>query len=431
LIAKKLVQEGDQRGAFISRLDLLLGQTPQEARPQLLQEIATRCRQADRPQLYRQTLEATSQALSEHPLGRLATLRLQALQGSGEWQMLQRSRVAPATIAVTSGPAAASVKLSPFAEADPAPSTRGNAGRPERSPRRDPQQIDTEELVQTAVTWDRVTGDRDPVLAPRRVGLNRPGAAAESEIDLTWDFDPRVLLVREAARRRSEATRAAAAETGTRKKEPLADVRRWRDAAAMAGWATLAGVTPPLEHPVAQATEPPRLDARLEDSCWQPAAGVPTADGGTWKFAYDRDYFYWSYTGPAPEHETPASEGTTSGRDADLQAEPRAVLRIDLEGDLMTSFVLEVSPRGATRDSCDGFVGWHPMWFVDSQVADGRWVIEAAVRRQDLQPLPLIAGDRWHLHTARFPAGETLPMALLPSADGWTVARFQGLSGNR
>jgi len=419
-IAAKLVQEGDQRGAFISRLDLLLGQTPREARPQLLQEVLARCRRADRPQLYRQALEATSQALSEQPLGRLATLRLQALQGSEEWQMMQRGRVAPATIAVASSTAAASVKLSPFAEDPPPRSTPGGAGRAEPPRRRDSPQLDPQELVQTAVTWDR-----ERVLAPNRGGTNRRGPAADAEIDLTWDFDPRVLLVREAGRRQAAAKRATAGQAGARDAEPLADVRRWRDAAAMAGWARLAGVTPASEHPVARAVEPPRLDARLEDACWQEASVVPTADGGSWRLAYDRDYFYWSYAGPAAENETKPREGSARGRDADLQPEPRAVLRIDLEGDLMTSFVLEVSPRGATRDTCDGFVGWHPMWFVDSQVRDGRWVIEAAVRRQDLQPLPLMAGDRWHLHTARLAAGQALPLAPLPSAHGWTVARFR------
>ncbi|MEX0825076.1 MAG: YCF48-related protein, partial [Pirellulaceae bacterium] len=392
-LVDKMVAEGNLRGAFSSRLDLLISQTPDNARARLIQDVLHRCREHNRPELYRETLTAASHALTNQPVGRMARLRLNAIEPSVEWRALQRSKIAKPTIAAASA-SSGSVKLSPFAE------------------RNEP--IDPDELVQTAATFDG--GDS---AMEQSTAVERPSSSSDQAIDLIWDFDPRVLLVREATRRHDLAISGEASE------KPSADIRRWRDAIPMHGWAVLAGVAPEAEKRIARVAQPPRLDGRLDEAFWNAAEVVATSGEAQLRVAFDAQYVYWAFEGPAPEIEPAAPDTEAPRRDAFLTDRTRAALRIDVDGDLLTSFVLEVSPAGLTRDTCDGFTAWHPMWFVDSQIVDGRWVVEAAVRRKDIQSLPLSADDRWRFRFDILKPGEVADFEALPSADQWTVGRFQ------
>ena len=63
-------------------------------------------------------------------------------------------------------------------------------------------------------------------------------------------------------------------------------------------------------------------------------------------------------------------QSSPQSRDQDLSQVDRVQLSIDVDQDLITSYQLEITDAGRTRDSVDGRTAWQPTWYLDVQRAD-------------------------------------------------------------
>ncbi len=409
----RMLADGDRNGSFLLRFKLTLEQTPAENRVRLARRVLQGCRHSDQPHLYRQSLRVIVEQLPDTPLGAWAAIRLNAVQHSSEWQQLDRAttRREPPTLNATNR-----VRLSPFAQDDAA--TIQPAGA-------------VADLVVTPdYTPEHVLGRQDEF-----AGIQRP--------DLVWDFDPRVVWIRNAANPQLHTLQdGAGLNDGAGLSGGAGDAATMLSPLSAAGgqrghWKQVLGnpslqawgriLSPASDTALAarRTGERPYLDGRLDEACWTTAAAWVTAEGYTVRFAYDAQHFYWSATGPGPASAaTASSDATQRTRDAPLNDAPRLTLKIDTSGDLSTAFGLEVDRLGRTRDTCDGFSGWQPMWFVDTQQADGRWTVEAAIRRSDLSPLPPVIGSHWNVSLQTWQPNQDPWSQRLPSSDDWTAVQF-------
>ncbi|WP_164101427.1 YCF48-related protein [Candidatus Laterigemmans baculatus] len=396
------------RPALERQLSLLVTQTPLENRERLLRKLLHRIESASehRPsevRLYRTALAEAARQPSASGFARAADLRLQSLLQSQEWQpLLADSAVVrqPRAEGTTERVAAHS---SPFEKHDspvmpvagigptegvPAAAVRP-AGLPAAGPpRSEPQPAEVVEL-----------------------------AGAE---DLPWQMHPAVLVWKSA-------------------RGPSAMSSWDRGAVARLGEALTAGEWKELLNPRpddwltavpairAGRIERPLLDGRVDDPCWGDFASqsIEAAVGEAQvRFAYDADFLYFALRGSfgADDHARPAERRQ---RDAALAGQTRAVLEIDVDCDLLTAYELTVDARGHTRDTCDGFTGWQPIWYVATELEGGVRTIEAAVRRQDLVGLPPVAGDRWRIRARIIPAGHEGSQQPLADPCGWRTLVFK------
>lgn len=403
----RMLSDGDGRGSYRARLELMIDQTPADNRSRLLRAVLARCRQNHAVDLYRQTLAVAAMQLADAPLGRLASLRAAAIEQSDEWRRMHFAVADGGTVDGGYASAAAPVRLSPFESSD-----------------------STVQHVQMAAAIE-MTADLRPILRPQNVQTPHPQPAERerSEVALAWDFDPRVLIIRAASERHAAGGSHAAAggtvDPATESAPP--HLQRLLGAPVAAAWLPLSPLRP-LDHPglpVQRTVQRPLLDGKLDEPCWTQAAVWRTAAGFDVRLAYDAGYVYWSASGPLDES-SPSSESSAGRRrDADLSGDLRVGLQLDIDGDLTTSFSLEVNDRGQTRDTCDGFPQWQPMWFVATDREAQQWTVEAAVRRSHLQPLPLLAGNRWRIRFDVWQPHQQQPADVLPLADGWQVVTFR------
>lgn len=403
----RMMADGNRGGSYLQRFRLTLRQTPRENRLRLARHVLEQCRHSDQPDLYLQTLRVIVEQLDETPLGQWARLRSRAIENSDEWDLLQR---ATTHRGVPEPTPAQRVQLSPFA------------------------QEDRSQIRQASAVGDLVlTPDYSPQHA---VAAIRPPAPRDG-LDLAWDFDPRVVL-QDLLRRGGSSNSAASLQPlrgqgnhGGQVKQLLTNpaTRRWGELLAPDDTSSLA---------VPRVTERPYLDGRLDDACWAGAAVWTTTDGYQVRLAYDGQHLYVSATGTAPlaartttpdrsrhPDRSPVAADAQRSRDADLDHAARLVIKIDTDGDLLTAFGLEVDREGRTRDSCDGFTGWQPLWYVDTDQHEGRWTVEAAIRRSDLSPLPPVVGSHWKISVGLCDEGADPWQARLPDGPRWQAFRFE------
>ncbi|QEG41813.1 YCF48-related protein [Roseimaritima ulvae] len=396
----RMLADGDRNGSFLLRFKLTLSQTPAENRMRLARRVLQGCRQSNQPRLYRQSLRVVVEQLPDTPLGQWASVRLNAVQHSSEWEQLDRATTRREQRVQS---ASTPVQLSPFAQ-DDAPTIRP-AGA-------------VADLVVT------------PDYTPSHVVGSPEQYAQDNQPDLVWDFDPRVVLIRNADNPQLHSLDANAAAAPL---DPLTSAGsqrgHWKQIIrqpSLHAWGRLLDPSTETALAVRRTPQRPYLDGRLDEACWTTAAAWETPEGYTVRFAYDAQHMYWSATGPGPEHGRGTPTATPQRtRDAKLDDVPRLTLKIDTNGDLATAFGLEVDRLGRTRDTCDGFSGWQPMWFVDTHEADGRWTVEAAIRRTDLSPLPPVVGSHWNVSVQTWQEDQDAWRQRLPRCDDWHAVQFQ------
>jgi hypothetical protein len=180
----------------------------------------------------------------------------------------------------------------------------------------------------------------------------------------------------------------------------------------------------------------PLLDGKLDEPCWgavgeqTPEAGEPISDGDLprnevrdIRFAYDGEFLFVGLR----ERFFPGDQESVverRQRDAELSGSPRVVIELDVDRDLITSYRLTVDSRGRTRDTCDGFTGWQPRWYVATAVENGIRTVELAIRRDDLVALPPVRGDRWRIRATRYAAGTAAESGSMPTPGGWRDLNF-------
>jgi hypothetical protein len=117
--------------------------------------------------------------------------------------------------------------------------------------------------------------------------------------------------------------------------------------------------------------------------------------------AHDQQYLYLAvqcHSAGASKVEPPKGPRP---RDADLSAEDRVELLIDVDRDYATYYRLVVDHRGWTAESCFGDKTWDPKWYVAAESDSGTWTIEAAIPLSQLVPQPPHRGDAWAIGLQR------------------------------
>lgn len=243
-----------------------------------------------------------------------------------------------------------------------------------------------------------------PLAAQGSAARRPPEPSGPQAGDLAWQLHPAVLLARHAANKQTPLPPtpwpAAVPEPGT--------------------WAELLQTerTPAVLR-AAWVAQRPLLDGRLDEAMWAAPQSfqLATGENAHLAVAYDADFLYVAVRGPALDGQR--ADGSRRQRDTPLDRSDRYVVRIDVDGDLLTAYELEFDAAGNTRDTCDGFTPWQPKWFLAVSEAAGQMVTEIAIQRSDLIGLLQDSDRGWNISLQRRPAGLALPALTLSQPDHW------------
>ena len=172
-----------------------------------------------------------------------------------------------------------------------------------------------------------------------------------------------------------------------------------------------------------RAAARPKLDGRLDDALWQKVETVPLRsafkDDEDWPavaaIAHDDEFLYIAVTcrrAPGVKYE-PAQIPRT--RDADLSAQDRVDVLIDIDRDFATYYCHSFDYRGFTADSLCGSPAWDPTWFVAADLTDDAWTVEAAV------PLNQLTGPHPPPPEADAKTQGKMPPPLVKARDVWAL----------
>ena len=153
----------------------------------------------------------------------------------------------------------------------------------------------------------------------------------------------------------------------------------------------------------------PKLDGKLNDSCWQsviqtgnaisatanlvPVAGQAQPNQDITLMAFDDKFLYLGVVCQKVEGHYYNLRKSARTRDSDVSRRDRIEFVIDTNRDYRTAFKFVVDHRGWPNDSCAGSLGWDPQWYVAQSEDESTWTVEVAI------PLEQIA--------ARNPDGNT------------------------
>lgn len=160
----------------------------------------------------------------------------------------------------------------------------------------------------------------------------------------------------------------------------------------------------------AKSLAPPNLDGVFSDACWRTVKEVrlktdaahPLPEGNLTLLSYDEKFLYVAASVPrVPGRAAPPIELAGRTHDADLAANDRIVLTLDLDRDFATYFQFAVDERGQTAENCWGDATWNPQWFASVTGDEHRWRVEAAIPLVDLGPSPPKAGEMWSISLSR------------------------------
>jgi photosystem II stability/assembly factor-like uncharacterized protein len=158
-----------------------------------------------------------------------------------------------------------------------------------------------------------------------------------------------------------------------------------------------------------KAAARPKLDGRLDDAVWRKIETVPLKsalnDGEDWPalaaFACDDEFLYIAVTcrrAPGVKYEPAA---TPRPRDADLSAQDRVDVFIDIDRDFATYYQLSFDYRGFTAESLWGDPGWNPTWFVAADLSEEAWTVEAAIALDQIADQHPKPRDAWAVGVQR------------------------------
>lgn len=162
-----------------------------------------------------------------------------------------------------------------------------------------------------------------------------------------------------------------------------------------------------------RAAERPKLDGLLNEPLWQAAQPIELTsrlgDDAAWPavalLARDNDYLYLALHCQRAGGFRYQSNPAARTHDADLTAEDRVELLIDLDRDYASYYRLAVDHRGWTAEACCGDASWNPTWYVANGGEASHWTIEAAIPLKELAPLPPAARQVWAVGLQRVVPG--------------------------
>ncbi|HBJ37201.1 MAG TPA: hypothetical protein DDZ51_21090 [Planctomycetaceae bacterium] len=183
----------------------------------------------------------------------------------------------------------------------------------------------------------------------------------------------------------------------------------------------------------------PYLDGKLDEPIWQSGHRfrLDRESAATVQVAYDADFIYLGIRGPQLEnHEStgprkdaaaknaPQSNAKPRLRDHLSDSHDRYVIRLDVDGDLLTAYELEFNAKSETRDSADGFSQWHPTWFIALAHVANETVAEIAIKKSDLVGPLQTPGQHWNLSLLRPQPGIAHNAFALPDPERWCRVVF-------
>ncbi len=409
--AEAIVASGRSRDDFVSQVNAMLDRAGETEGQRLLMRLLVKCRSNAAVEPYRTTLRLAADRWPDHPLGRMADLKWRSIAQSIEWDSLEGPSQPWATRTAWSDELSSvnsdhrgvmpvrhvdQVLLSPFQESTPAGVPP--AGKPDAYSGFSSTGFAVSGANTVAGNQIAQAGGAAPIqgLGPstgQPIGRQSlgPGVAhanAESpqhqrpptvpRLDLLWQVQGPVLTLKAA-----EESRSAATATGQR-------VDPGPESRVRPGLESVGPENVVISH---RAHPQPFLDGKCDEAWWpEPHWVVTRAGRASIRLAHDEVYHYFAIEIPnhprAPSGGNPASPSAASRaprqRDYPLDETDRWVLRLDVDGDLMTCFELEFDREGNTRDSCDGFPQWDPRWFIAVHQEPSVHRVELAIQKASL-----------------------------------------------
>lgn len=411
---------------LVKQFEANLPRSAPESQQRMVWRLIVASKAAGNTGLHRAMLEQAARLWPDQPIGRISRLYEDAIASSKEWESLSGITIANGGLAqggmvqVAAGPGVPasrrdSVQWSPF------------EGTPFQAPSAGPVQP---KVVDSAVNTfvgggtvrqvtaidDRTTNPETPIDEPKK----RP---AVSTADRAWASHPAVRIAEKSANMASLPGPASVAATA------------WSQQ-----WTHLNRSTPGSKTIAATwvATRP-YLDGKLDESIWQSGYRfrLDHVSEATVQVAYDTDFIYLGIRGPRLENlqtDLPGRSSATKNaaqpdskpriRDHLLDTQDRYVIRLDVDGDLLTAYELEFNSQSETRDSCDGFTHWHPTWFIALAHDANETVAEIAIKKSDLIGPLQTPGQHWNLSLLRPHPGTTRNSFALPNPEQWCRVVF-------
>lgn len=401
-----------------------------ENQQRLVWRLIVASKSAGNAALHRAMLGQASRLWPDQPIGRLSRLYEDAIASSREWEAISGIQL---TIDGSSSDGFAlvadrpdvpasrrhSVQWSPFQKAPfqaPLPTPLAGSDQPIAIDPSDVMSADGGPVRQATAM-----GDLPPSPHPRNAEPAKKSAA--SIADRAWDSHPAVRIARKSADSAGLLSPAAVAGTA------------WSQQ-----WTNLNRATPSPKSIAANwVSTRPYLDGQLDESIWQASHRfrLDHAGAATVQVAYDADFIYLGIRGPRlKNHQTDGSGGKPTAknaatpdtkpriRDHSLDLQDRYVIRLDVDGDLLTAYELEFNSQSETRDSCDGFIQWHPTWFIALAQDAHETVAEIAIKKSDLIGPLQTPGQHWNLSLLRPQPGTTRNTFALPNPEQWCRVVF-------
>ena len=379
-----LMGESKTASEYATNLGALLDQTAADDRLRLAWSVLQAIRaSASDVELHQQTLDEIANRFAESSLGKWAELRSQSLRNSVEWARLRQAL--PSQLVRNDTQVAKPAEIVPVS----------------------PFQPDISRVVQASVAA--------PIQVPKAGKVKFKSDRETSQIDLSWEFHPLVLVARDAATKRGDNGKLTSTSSGSANLRRLAANRNAQQ------WRELLSATPIVAR---LAHQPPKLNGELDDECWMAAA---LANGATpAKVAYDEQYVYFAIQCRADRLRTDdfVRDETTPPRDHELVDVDRFRLSLDVDRDLLTAMHLTMTDAGRTRDCIDQYAYWDPTWYVAPNRSNGMLTFEIAIRRRDVTDLPIVPGESWFLSASPVDA-DSSPEQVLPNVAKWTRVVFQ------
>jgi len=401
---------------LVKQFEANLPRSAPENQQRLVWRLIVASKSAGNAKLHRAMLDQAARLWPDQPIGRISRLFDDAIAASAEWDAIAIStltiggyapggvgQVASGTGVPVSRPDA--VQWSPF------------QGTPFQSP-----PVGSVQAIAIDPAIDESAGGGEVRQASALVDLPTKKPVAPIA-DLAWSSHPAVRNARNARNARNTAD-----HRGGLSPDSLAN------AAWSQQWTNLNRSTPgPQTVRATWSASSPYLDGKLDETIWQSGHRFPLDHGGeaTVQVAYDADFIYLGIRGQRLDQQTDLAAGTsgkkagapadtkTRSRDHSLDGQDRYVIRIDVDGDLLTAYELEFNARSQTRDSCDGFTQWQPTWFIALADDAEDTVAEIAIKKSDLIGPLQTPGQHWNLSLLRPQPGTTRNTFVLPNPGQW------------
>lgn len=185
----------------------------------------------------------------------------------------------------------------------------------------------------------------------------------------------------------------------------------------------------------------PHLDGVFSDPCWHQAAELKIRDqsrdeddaesSSLVMLAYDQEFLYVAASCTRlPGASVVMPEPSDRQHDANLDAQDRLAIAVDIDRDYSTWYSFQVDQRGETHDRCWMDDRWNPQWYVAAEADEDRWRVEIAIPWDELAPAAPQPRDAWAMSLLRVIPAQAVhswtPQAHWPPRwDSFGLVRFE------